>query len=89
VLLFISVVSATVQLTINPQHINPQDSTFQLQAAVKNMATNAVFYFVVPLDATVLLQKGNPDVGAFANEWKALDESHEVSKLIKGEFING
>ena len=77
--------SVSVPLVISQPQVNNQDVSFQLQAAVKNIATNAVFYFVIPLDAVVMLVNSSIDVGAFAAEWKTLDESHDVSKLVKGK----
>lgn len=71
-------------MTVNSQLVNPQDTSLQLQAAMKNMSTNAVFYFVIPLDVTILLSQGSTDVPSFASQWKSIDDSLDVSKVIKG-----
>lgn len=66
---------------------NPQDTTLQVQAAIKNLANNTVFYFVIPIDFEVLLQQSPaPDVNSFAGQWKSLDENSEASVVIKGEY---
>ncbi len=75
-----------MQLMINSQHVNSQDGPLQLQAAMKNMSTNAVFYFVIPLDVSILLQDSPVDVPTFASQWKSLDESYDVHKVVKGEI---
>lgn len=36
-------------ITVTPQMINPQDATLTVQAAIKNMSTNGVFYFGIPV----------------------------------------
>lgn len=71
----------------NTQLVNPQDQVIQIQAAVKNIATNAVFYFVIPLDFQALLAADSAiDVSGFASQWKAADESLEASMIVKGTF---
>jgi AP-1 complex subunit beta-1 len=78
-----SVSSYSLALHVNPQMVNPQDSTLNVQAAVKNVATNAVFYFVIPVAMEVLFRNsGAPDVQSFAGAWKAFDESLEVSLVV-------
>jgi hypothetical protein len=52
------------------------------------MATNAVFYFSIPVDVSVLLIDGGADVPTFASQWKGMDESFDVSKVIKGLIIS-
>jgi hypothetical protein len=67
--------------------VNPQDSSLQIQAAMKNLSTNTVFYFVIPVDfESVLVPGTSMDVPGFAAAWKGLDESSEVSVVIKGTF---
>ena len=44
-----SVCSTTFPLTVTAQMINPQDNTLVVQAAIKNLATNGVFYFGIPV----------------------------------------
>lgn len=75
-----------VPLTSNPNLVNAQDSSLQIQAAVKNMATNAVFYFAFTADVeTLFTSSPSPDVSTFANQWKSSDESQEASIVIKGK----
>lgn len=81
-----SVQSHSLVLTANPNLLNAGDNSMQIQAAIKNIATNAVFYFVIPVDIeALLLSNSTMDVNTFASNWKALDESHDVSVVIKGE----
>ncbi len=85
-LLYYSSCPATLVLTINPAMINVQDTSLQVQAAIKNMANNTVFYFVIPIDVEALLQSAPAiDVNTFAGSWKSLDENSEVSVVIKGK----
>lgn len=52
---------------------------------MKNLSTNTVFYFVIPIDFETLLVSGAVmDVPGFAAAWKGLDETTEVSVVIKG-----
>lgn len=44
-----SVCSTIFPLTVTAQMINPQDNTLIVQAAIKNLATNGVFYFGIPV----------------------------------------
>ena len=57
-----SMCSTTFALTINPAMINPQDTTAAVQAAIKNMATNEVFYFARPvaIEAVFVPHAGDP-----------------------------
>ncbi len=64
--------------------INPADTSLQLQAAVKNVTANVVFYFVIPFDFDAVLTSNSIDVNGFASAWKSLDESNEASVVIKG-----
>lgn len=65
--------------------VNPQDTTLSVQAAIKNIATNTVFYFVIPVEMEAIFSSGTTmDVGSFATAWKNMDESHEATVVIKG-----
>lgn len=77
---------ASVPLTTNPNSANIADTTLNLQAAIKNMHTNAVFYFLIPntFDA-LLVSSSPPDITAFVASWKSIEDSLEVSMLINGE----
>jgi AP-1 complex subunit beta-1 len=77
-------VNVLVPLQINPQMANPADGTGQIQAAVKNLSTNAVFYFTFAVEFDALsVAAAAPDVTTFAAQWKAADESQEASVVIK------
>ena len=77
-----SSVSFSLPLILNPQMVNPQDATLNLQSAVKNVTTGAVFYFIIPVSLEVLFKTVPVDVQSFAAAWKAFDESLEVSVVI-------
>jgi AP-1 complex subunit beta-1 len=73
-----------VPLQINPQLINSADASGQIQAAVKNLANNTVFYFAFTVDFEALVAAvAAPDVTTFAGQWKSADESQEASVVIK------
>ena len=59
-----SMSSTTFALTVNPTMINPQDTTAVVQAAIKNMTTNEVFYFTIPvaIEAVFVPHTGDPPV---------------------------
>ena len=44
-----SVCAVTFPLTVTPKMINAQDTTLIVQAAIKNLSTNGVFYFGIPV----------------------------------------
>jgi hypothetical protein len=80
-----SVAPASLALTISPQMLNPQDVSLNIQTAIKNMATEAVFYFTIPVAMEVLFVSGggnNMDVNAFATSWKGMDESLACSVVV-------
>jgi AP-1 complex subunit beta-1 len=79
-----SVCSYSLGLTVNPAMVNPADTAMTLQAAIKNITTNSVFYFVVPIEMDAVFSSGSAmDVTAFATTWKSMDESAETSVVIK------
>jgi hypothetical protein len=51
---FYSVCAVTFPLTVTPKMINAQDTTLIVQAAIKNLSTNGVFYFGIPVAMEVL-----------------------------------
>ena len=57
-----STCSTTFALMVNPAMLNPQDTTAAVQAAIKNMATNEVFYFAIPvaIEAVFAPHAGDP-----------------------------
>jgi hypothetical protein len=75
-------------LTVNPSQLNPTDTSLNLQAAIKNLATNAVFYFIVPIELEAIVVPSSPiDIQSFVNTWKSYDDSLEVSGLVNGKSI--
>lgn len=78
-----SMATTSLALSVTPQMYNPQDTTGAVQAAIKNMATNAVFYFSVPI-AMECCFTASPamDVQSLVGAWKGMDESMEVSALV-------
>lgn len=78
----------TVGVNFTPQMLNATDSTLNLQTAVKNIATNAVFYFTIPIAFDAVLVSGNViDVNTLASMWKSMDDTMEVSQLVNGKFM--
>lgn len=86
--MFISVSSASLSLNVAPGQVNPSDTTLNLQAAIKNLATNAVFYFTIPYSLDVLFTAAPiPDVQVYAQAWKGFEESLEVSQVVNGKTL--
>lgn len=74
----------SLSLVVTPQMTTGQDGPSQIQVAIKNLATGSVFYFVVPLDLDVTLNSSHGlDVQTFVGQWKSLDDTHDVSVVIK------
>lgn len=79
---------ASIPLTMNPSFLNPQEATLNIQAAMKNLQTNSVFYFLIPNTLETLLVPSAPlDFNSFASSWKGLDNSLEVSVILKGKIF--
>jgi len=74
-----------VPLTSIPQMVaQGQPPSLQLQVAIKNMGTQAVFYFAIPINMEALFaSSGQIDKSNFINAWKAIDDSLEVSSVIQ------
>jgi len=78
-----SVSSVILPLTCTPQMLNIENPKLILQVAVKNMATNDVVYFAVPVDMSLLFKPTEPmDVQALVNAWKSIDDNDGISVVI-------
>lgn len=65
--------------------VNPSDVSLVVQAAVKNVATNAVFFFSIPIAMETLMVPGIVmEVQALAAAWRSIDDSQEVSQVVNG-----
>ena len=83
-----STASASLALTATPQMYNPQDTSGVIQAAIKNLVSNTVFYFSIPLTMDVVFAAGaGMEVTALVAAWKGFDESTEVSVLLNGREL--
>lgn len=83
--IFFSVVSSSLALTVNPQMVNPQNPSLGIQAAVKNTATNAVFYFVIPVALSELFAADfSMEVQAYVAAWKGINESLDAAAVVNG-----
>ena len=80
-----SITTVTVPLTKNTQaNSNPADQSGVLQVAMKNMSTNNVCYFTIPVGVAVVLKVNSNislDLGKLASSWKE-NESQEVSAIV-------
>jgi len=84
-----STASASLALTATPQMYNPQDTSGVIQAAIKNLVSNTVFYFSIPLTMDVVFAAGaGMEVTALVAAWKGFDESTEVSVLLNGKVAS-
>jgi len=78
-----SSVPFVINLACSPQMLNPADPALKIQAAVKNNATNAVFYFTIPINMEYLMAPSPAmDVQALVAAWKSIDDSLEVSAVV-------
>jgi hypothetical protein len=65
---------------------NAQDVSGGIQAAIKNLASNNVFYFNIPISLEVVFAAGpGMEVAALAAAWKSIEDSQEASQLVNGE----
>ena len=66
--------------------VNPSETNLSVQAAVKNTATNAVFFFNIPVAMEGLMVPGIVmEVQALAAAWRSIDDSQEVSQVVNGK----
>jgi hypothetical protein len=66
--------------------LNPENPNLVLQVAVKNLTTNAVLYFAVPVAMDTLFAPSAPmEVQALVSAWKSIEDALEVSVIINGE----
>ena len=73
-------------LAATPAMVNAADTALRLQAAIKNTATNEVFYFNIPILMECLMAHAPAmDVQALVAAWKSIDDSLEVSQVVNGE----
>jgi hypothetical protein len=85
--LFFSSATASLVLVATPQMYNPADTSGGIQAAIKNLASNNVFYFNIPISMEVVFTPGPAmDVQALANGWKSIEESQEASVLVNSTW---
>jgi AP-1 complex subunit beta-1 len=76
--------STAVPLAFNPQMVNPSSpQPLQLQAAIKNVATGHVFYFMAPFQLDALFAAdGAMDVNSLVAAWRSIDESLEATQVV-------
>ena len=73
-------------LVATPQMYNAQDTSGGIQAAIKNLASNNVFYFNIPISLEVVFAAGAVmEVQALVAAWKGIEDSMEVSTLVNGK----
>eukprot|EP00607_Mallomonas_marina_P007561 CAMPEP_0182418690 /NCGR_PEP_ID=MMETSP1167-20130531/3057_1 /TAXON_ID=2988 /ORGANISM="Mallomonas Sp, Strain CCMP3275" /LENGTH=873 /DNA_ID=CAMNT_0024593001 /DNA_START=220 /DNA_END=2841 /DNA_ORIENTATION=+ len=78
-----SVSSVSVPMTCTPQMVNPAEPSLQVQAAMKNVATGAVFYFTLPVALeAIMVPSAGMDVQALVNAWKSIEDALEVSIVV-------
>jgi AP-1 complex subunit beta-1 len=83
-----STASVVFNLACTPQMLNPADPALKIQAAIKNTATNAVFYFTIPINMECLMGPTPAmDVQALVAAWKSIDDSLEVSAVVNSKLF--
>jgi hypothetical protein len=79
--------TASLVLVATPAMYNAQDVSGGIQAAIKNLASNNVFYFNIPISLEVVFAAGpGMEVAALAAAWKSIEDSQEASQLVNGKF---
>lgn len=78
---------ATVELVASPGMVSPmtpgQAASPQVQIAIKNMATNHIFYFAVNFNLEALFTSdGTMDRSTFIDAWKNIDDKNELYGTI-------
>lgn len=72
-----------LNVSCTPAMLNPADVSLNLQVAVKNTATNAVFYFAIPVSMEALFTpNATMEVAALGNAWKSLDDANAASQVV-------
>jgi len=72
-----------LNVSCTPAMLNPADASLNLQVAVKNTATNAVFYFAIPVSMEALMTpNATMEVAALGNAWKGLDDANAASQVV-------
>ena len=80
--------TASLGLVATPQMHNPADTSGGIQAAIKNLASNNVFYFSIPVSLEVVFAPGaGMEVQALASAWTGIEDALEVSTLVNGESL--
>ena len=72
----------SLPMAVNQQMVNPTDTTLNLQAAIKNLASGNVFYFVIPVSLEATFVGGGCELGAFASMWKGIDDSQQAEIVL-------
>mmetsp|Transcript_9414 Transcript_9414/g.27659 ORF Transcript_9414/g.27659 Transcript_9414/m.27659 type:complete len:889 (-) Transcript_9414:293-2959(-) len=75
-------VSFQLPITCAPQMVRRATPTLDIQAALKNMASNAVVYFTLKLDLSAIFAPRPMDRDTFIATWKKIPDTAETSAMV-------
>lgn len=78
-----STTPARINLAVTPQMLNSAETNLNLQVAIKNTTTGAVFYFTAPIGMEYLMG-ANPamEIQNLITTWRSIDEGLEASVVV-------
>jgi AP-1 complex subunit beta-1 len=72
-----------INLAVTPQMLNAAETNLNLQVAIKNTATGAVFYFTAPIGMEHLMGATPAmEIQNLITTWRSIDESLEASVVV-------
>jgi len=80
--------STVVSLKSHPASVNPADAAASVKVAIKNVATNGVFFFDMPLAMSAFLAPAGPmDTDAMVAAWKSVDDSQGSATTVSNVSV--
>jgi AP-1 complex subunit beta-1 len=80
--------STVVSLKSIPASVNAADAAASVKVAIKNVATNAVFFFDMPLAMSAFLAPAGPmDTNAMVAAWKSVDDSQGSATTVSNVSV--
>ena len=80
--------SVTVPLKLQQQSVNAAESAASVKVAIKNVATNAVFFFDMPLSLAGVSSPAAPmETQAMVAAWKAVDDAQAAATTVANTSV--
>jgi hypothetical protein len=74
---------ARINLAVSPQMLNAAETNLNLQVAIKNTTSNAVFYFTAPIGMEYLMAATPAmEIQNLITTWRSIDEGLEASVVV-------